>query len=247
MHEEGMAARKIAYFDPKLFSPLKEWLSKWNWDPAEQPRRHLRKGDDTYLIYLPVNEQRRLGFAQEMHGYPMNAVQQCWDDILAPVLQQHIVPLAEIADPVIVQADIARMRPLTGDTIMHTDTRYHQRYSRRYNIAIDTNDNCWLYHHSYDLDNGGIRDHINEGELWELNNKIPHTAVNWGNTWRTHFIIDIMPCNYWQRMCELYDPYAKVPNPLRKNDTFDLDLNGNLIHEPLFSDLPHCFPARTAA
>ena len=25
----------------------------------------------------------------------------------------------------------------------------------------------------------------------------------------------------------------------------DYDLNGKLIHEPLFDDLPHCFPART--
>jgi hypothetical protein len=144
-----------------------------------------------------------------------------------------------------VQADIARMKPLNGDTLLHTDTRYNQRYARRYNIAIGTNNNCWLYHHGYDLNTGGIRDHIHEGEMWELNNKIPHAAVNQGDTWRTHLILDIMPRNYRDRMCELYDPYSMVPNLQGKNYTYDLDLDGNLIHEPLFTDLPHCFPART--
>lgn len=244
MHEPGLTARKIATFDTAIFDSYRKWESAWDWEPAEQPRRYLRL-DQTHLIYLPVNELRCQGFRELMHGYPAG-IWTLWEHILKPVFDQHIIPLTEIQDPVIVQSDIARMRPLVGDTIMHTDTRYNQRYARRYNIAISTNNNCWLYHHGYDLNNGGTRDHICEGELWELNNKIPHTAVNYGDTWRTHFIIDVMPRNYWERMCELYDPYAKVPNPQGKNHTYDLDLDGKLIHEPLFSDLPHCFKARTS-
>lgn len=244
MYEPGLTARKIATFDTTIFDAYREWESAWNWEPVEQPKRYLRK-DQTHLIYLPVNELRCQGFRRLMYGYPAG-IWDLWEHILKPVFDQHILPWTEIQDPVIVQSDIARMRPLVGDTIMHTDTRYHQRYARRYNIAISTNNNCWLYHHGYDLNNGGTRDHICEGELWELNNKIPHTAVNYGDTWRTHFIIDVMPRNYWERMCELYDPYAKVPNPQGKNHTYDLDLDGKLIHEPLFSDLPHCFKARTS-
>lgn len=252
MHEEGMAARKIAYFDSKIFDPLRHCLENWDWSPKGDYGRYLRKvpvgrtPDYTYLIYLPVNELRRISFASETTGYPMTEIYNLWGTLLEPILENYIVKLTEIDNPVIVQADIARMRPMIGNTFMHTDTRYHQRYSRRYNIAITTNNDCWLYHYSYDLENGGIRDHINEGELWELNNKIPHAALNYGSTWRTHLIIDLMPRNYWERMCERYDPYAKVPNPQGKNHTYDYDLNGNLIHEPLFDDLPHCFPARTS-
>jgi len=243
MYELGLTARKIATFDTAIFDQYREWESAWDWSPKEQPRRYIRWGDETYLIYLPVNGLRCRGFHELMHGYPAD-IWVLWEHILKPVLEQHILPLTGIDDPVIVQSDIARMRPLVGDTIMHNDTRYNQRYARRYNIAISTNNSCWLYHWGYDLNSGGTKDHINEGELWELNNKIPHTAVNRGATWRTHLIIDVMPRNYWNRMCELYDPYAKVPNPQGKNYTYDLDLEGKLIHEPLFQDLPHCFKAR---
>ena len=247
MYEEGLTARKIAEFDSAIFNEYRAWEAAFAWEPTVQPKRYLR-GDGTHLIYLPINEQRSSkkyneGFAWLTRGYPPD-IQILWNDILKKQCE-YLAGLTGINDPVVVQADIARMKPVTGDTVMHTDTRYNQRYARRYNIAISTNTDCWLYHHSYDLNNGGMRDHINEGEVWELNNKIVHTAVNYGNTWRTHLIIDVMPKNYADRMCELYNPYAKVPNPQAKNTTYDYDINGNLIHEPLFTDLPHCFPART--
>lgn len=247
MYEAGLTARKIALFDTSIFDEYRAWEADFEWDPIIDPKRYLR-GDGTHLIYLPINQERNKkhfneGFGWLTRNYPPE-IQTMWDNILKPQCE-YLASLTGIADPVIVQADIARMRPVTGDTVMHNDTRYNQRYARRYNIAISTNTNCWLYHHSYDLNNGGQRDHINEGEMWELNNKITHTAVNYGDTWRTHLIIDVMPQNYYDRMCELYNPYAKVPNVLAKNTTYDHDAAGNLIHEPLFEDLPHCFPART--
>lgn len=242
MYEEGMTARKVAEFDTAIFDEYRKWEAEWDWDPVEQPYRYIRT-DFTHLIYLPVNDAREKAFAELSRGYPPG-IRDMWETILKPQCE-YLASLTGIADPVIVQADIARMRPRVGDTVMHTDTRYNQRYARRYNIAISTNTDCWLYHHSYDLNNGGMRDHINEGELWELNNKIIHTAVNYGDTWRTHLIIDVMPKNYYDRMCELYDPYAKVPNPQGKNHTYDYDVNGKRIEAPLFDNLPHCFPART--
>jgi hypothetical protein len=247
MNDPDVTARKIALFDTAVFDQYRQWESAHDWDPVSDPVRYLR-GDGTHLIYLPVNNQRSNTAAGESFrhltkNYPPS-IQTMWDNILKPCCE-YLAGLTGIDDPVIVQADIARMKPVTGDTVMHTDTRYHQRYSRRYNIAISTNTDCWLYHRSYDLNNKGQRDHINEGEMWELNNKIVHTAVNRGDTWRTHLIIDVMPRNYYDRMLELYNPYARVPNPIGKNTTWDYDILGNLIHEPLFEDLPHCFPART--
>jgi hypothetical protein len=241
MYEPGLTARKIAKFDTSIFDEYRKWEAAMDWAPAEDPERYVR-GDGTHLIYLPNSRERTQGFKKLMKGYP-SSIWELWYLTLQPVCA-YLSLLTGIDRPMVVQADIARMKP-GGDTIMHNDTRYQQRYARRYNIAISTNEECWLYHNSYDLNNGGVRDHINEGEMWELNNKITHTAVNNGNTWRTHLIIDVMPKNYFDRMCELYDPYAKVPNPLNKNHTYDLDENGVLIHEPLFTDLPHCFPART--
>jgi len=247
MYEAGLTARKIAQFDTAIFDEYRKWEASFDWEPTNDPKRYLR-GDGTHLIYLPVNQQRsreegNKGFGTLTKRYPP-AIAVLWNDILKSQCE-YLARLTGIADPVIVQADIARMRPTTGDTMMHNDTRYNQRYSRRYNVAISTNPDCWLYHYSYDLETDGKRDHIEPGEMWELNNKITHTAVNYGTTWRTHLIIDVMPQNYYARMCELYNPYAKVPNPLGLNTTYDYDIAGNLIHEPLFEDLPHCFSART--
>lgn len=243
MYEAGLTARKVAEFDTAIFDAYRAWEAAFDWEPRGNPRRYLRRGDDTYLIYLPVNPQRQEGFSNLTGHYPAE-INELWNNVLKEPFE-YIASLTGINNPVIMQADIARMRPKNGDTLMHTDTRYLQRYSRRYNFVSSTNNNCWLYHHSYDLNSGGSRDHISEGEVWELNNKIPHTAVNYGDTWRTHFIIDVMPKNYVERMFEKCDPYKVVPNVLGRNDTYDLDSNGNLIHEPLFEDLPQCFPSRT--
>ena len=257
MYEEGLTARKVATFDSSIFDEYRKWESTWDWNPSDDPLRYLRvgrrpqvpgkkvyQGDGTYVVYLPVSKERNIGFWDQVKSYPED-INHLWESILKPVLENKILPLTGIADPVIVQADMARMPPKIGDTKFHTDTRINQRYARRYNIAVSTNTECWLYHYSHDLNNGGTRDHISEGELWELNNKIMHTAVNHGDTWRTHLIIDVMPKQYFDRMCELYNPYDKVPNPLDQNHTYDLDINGKLIDEPLFTDLPHCFSART--
>jgi hypothetical protein len=246
MYEAGLTARKVAVFDTAIFDQYRAWEAEFDWDKPNCFLRRVPPGkrpDHTYIIYLPVNPDRTANFSREMSMYPPS-INTLWDNILKPCCD-HLMSLTGIDNPVLVQADIARMKPRDGDTFLHTDTRYNQRYARRYNIAISTNTDCWLYHNSYDLNNGGVRDHIAEGELWELNNKIPHTAVNGGDTWRTHLIIDVMPQNYYDRMCELYNPYTKVPNPQSLNTTYDYDIAGNLIHEPLFEDLPHCFPART--
>lgn len=245
MYEEGLTARKVLEFDTAIFDTYREWEKTFNWEDQHRngSKKYLR-GDGTYLIYLPNSEARAEGFSNLTKDQDHTTLMHLWTNILKAPLELLASQLG-IDDPVIVQADIARMPP-TGDTIMHTDTRYQQRYSRRYNIAVSTNNDCWLYHNSYDLDNGGTRDHINEGEVWELNNKIIHTAVNYGTTWRTHIIIDVMPRDYFTRMFEVCNPYKKVPNPLALNTTFDYDRSGKLMdQQPLFSDRPHCFPART--
>lgn len=238
MDEPGMTARKVAVFDPKIFKKAKELLAKWPWTD-----KYKRLGDDTYLLYLPNSPERISGF-YELTGPITKELADLMCAFRQPI--DYLMKLTGIADPVLVQADIAYMQP-GGDTVMHTDTRYTQRYSRRFNIALETNPDCYLYHVSYDLENGGVRDHIEPGELWELNNKIAHTAVNYGTTWRTHLIIDVMPRNYYERMWEKFpNAFGKVPNPQGKNHTFDIDKDGNPIkYWTLFDDLPHCFPSRT--
>ena len=239
MHEPGLTARKIAVYNPKLFNTAVELLNQYKWKV-----KNKRKGDDTQLLYLPNSPERIAGFYDLTGPITKDMI-----DIMCAFRQpiNHIMKLIGVTDPVLVQADIACMQP-GGDTQMHIDTRFSHRYSRRYNMALETNPECYLYHISYDLENGGVRDHIEPGEVWELNNKIEHTAVNHGETTRTHLIIDVMPREYYEKMWIKFPNYAfnKVPNIQGKNNTYDLDKDGNMLdYWTLFDDLPHCFPART--
>lgn len=243
MYEQGVTARKVAVFDNSILDPVRELLGKFDWAPESDPKKYLREKDGTHLLYLPNCPERMQGF-YTLTGKLDKPIIDVMVALRKPI--NHFMRILGIDDPVLVQADIAHMPP-GGDTIMHNDTRVSQRYSRRYNIAIETNPSCFLYHYSYDLEADGKRDHIEPGEIWELNNKIPHTAVNQGDTWRTHLIIDVMPKVYWNRMLEMFpNPYNKVPNPIGKNYTYDVMPDGQLFDYPkLFKDLPHCFPART--
>lgn len=246
MYEDGLTCRKIAYFDDSIFDQFRSELSEFDWNPIEYKgrpnfKKHLRP-DGTYMIYFPNNAERIVGFAKEMNPI-WEPVMNLTGTIL-PVIR-HLMSLTGIEDPYLAQLDLAHMPP-GGRTILHTDTRVVQRYSRRYNVAIKTNEDCFLYHNSYNIDDGGTRDHIALGEIWELNNKIPHDAVNDGNEWRTHLVLDVMPRMYWDRLCELFpNPFDKVPNPQGLNTTYDYDENNNLLDFPvLFEDKEHCFKAR---
>jgi hypothetical protein len=242
MYETGLTARKIATFDNSIFNKVRELLSRFDWTPEHNPNKYLRT-DGTYLLYLPNNAERMLGFWPETKAIGIDLIKLMV--ALEPSIKK-LLPLTGISNPVAVQVDIAHMPPVNGDTVIHTDTRMVQRYARRYNIAIITNPGCYLYHNSYDLEKDGVRDHIELGEMWELNNKIPHTAVNYGLTWRTHLVLDVMPREYWEKMLEIYpNPFVKVPNPQGKNHTYDYDLEGNLLEQtPFGENFPVTFESR---
>jgi hypothetical protein len=237
MYEEGLTARKVGIFNNDVFKKTRQLLDRFDW----QNKRFLRV-DGTYLIYLPNNYERMIGFILETQSISKDLLLLTKE--VMTVVREVILPLTGIDNPVVGQADIAIM-PAGGDTQFHTDTRMLQRYSRRYNIAINTNPECYLYHYGYLHEEGGVRDHIEPGELWELNNKVRHTASNHGFSWRTHLVIDVMPKNYWDKLCELYpDPFIKVPNVMNMNDKYDYDENGLLEQTPLFDNQPHCFKAK---
>ena len=122
MHEPGLTARKIAVYNPKLFNTAVELLNAYKWTG-----KNKRKGDDTQLLHLPNSPERIAGFYDITGPVTKDMI-----DIMCAFRQpiNYIMKLTCIADPVLVQADIARMHP-GGDTLMHIDTRFSHRYSRR--------------------------------------------------------------------------------------------------------------------
>ena len=84
----------------------------------------------------------------------------------------------------IVRGEIATILPGTC-LKMHEDGFWFHKKSKRIHVPIYTNDNCKqiIEQRFY---------HFNEGTVYELNNRIKHSAINSGETPRTHLILDIL-------------------------------------------------------
>lgn len=107
-----------------------------------------------------------------------------------------IVPLAESAEEAV--------RKVLGDVIpgdwqstryiavkpngfihLHTDPPTDETKGRnRYHVVLQTNPYCWNYH-------GGDIQHLSEGSVFEIDEKVEHASVNWGKTPRVHLVVDV--------------------------------------------------------
>jgi len=69
--------------------------------------------------------------------------------------------------------------------VLHRDTSWFHTVCRRIHVPIYTNDKCEQIFENRSF-------HLDEGFIYEINNRIPHSAYNGGNEFRIHLIIDIM-------------------------------------------------------
>jgi len=70
----------------------------------------------------------------------------------------------------------------------------------RLHIPIFTNDS--VFFSSWDYDGDELTTHMGEGELWYLDIRKPHRAMNGGNTPRVHLVIDVVANNSIRGMIE---------------------------------------------
>lgn len=98
-------------------------------------------------------------------------------------------PLVEFVNKMIPNGKIVRgevVNLIPGRSLTpHVDIYWFHRESRRIHIPITTNDQCFLTFEN--------RQHYLEvGTMYEINNRIVHSAVNNGLTNRVHVILDVM-------------------------------------------------------
>jgi hypothetical protein len=81
------------------------------------------------------------------------------------------------------RAMISRLDP--GSSIFwHTDNGpYHDR-TVRFHVPLVTNPGCLMY-------SGPQVQHMEVGSLWFFNNKVRHSAANWGIHYRLHLIFEM--------------------------------------------------------
>lgn len=66
---------------------------------------------------------------------------------------------------------------------LHTDAPSFTP-TKRHHFVLSTNPACWCFH-------DGTWEHLPEGSRWEMDETLPHAAVNFGTTTRYHLIVDL--------------------------------------------------------
>jgi len=110
---------------------------------------------------------------------------QIWNAVL-PIIEfiKHTIP-----DGKIIRGEVVNLIPNRSLT-PHIDVYWFHRESRRIHIPITTNDQCFLTFEDRQY-------HLAVGSMYEMNNRIVHSAVNKGLTNRVHVILDIMNLNLY--------------------------------------------------
>lgn len=94
-----------------------------------------------------------------------------------------------IPDGKIIRGEVVNLIPDRSLT-PHIDVYWFHRESRRIHIPITTNNQCFLTFEDRQY-------HLAVGSIYEINNRILHSAFNNGPTNRVHVILDIMDSNLY--------------------------------------------------
>lgn len=105
-----------------------------------------------------------------------------------PILD-HIIAMPRFVHHMWVRGEIAGIPP--GATLgWHIDTLWFHANCIRLHVPLLTNDGAYLLWE-------GVRSHLTVGRLYEINNRVLHSATNEGSALRVHLILDIMPIAQW--------------------------------------------------
>lgn len=163
--------KKFGKLDRALTDPLREELKKINFFSEKYNRGEVALADGK-LVEFPFVVQ----------AYPETRK----ESLQLLELSQPIVDYIQnmFPDHVFMRGEISIMLP--GIIIKpHIDRKWFHANSHRMHVPIITNDFCKHYFQNRSQ-------HMEEDMLYELNNRIVHSAVNAGSETRTHLIFDLM-------------------------------------------------------
>ena len=180
---------------------------------CDDVRSHLASTNWTEGRYNRSEQTLKAGYVIEM-PYAIRAFYQMTpDDEPLRVAAQSLIDWINTQDGLEgfepVRGEIASLVP-DARLEVHYDMCWFHNNSRRLHIPLITNKNCW--HYSQPAGSLATVYHMQQDQLYELNNRIDHTAANEGTTDRVHLIVDFMPRDFLRkRMAEGADPLALVP------------------------------------
>lgn len=171
----------------EILLPIIDICHKINWTNGT----YQRPGKELHISM--VNQQKFLRFPKFPISNPTKIYTDEQKQLLATTdkLLDWILSLPQFQGYQFIQGQISTLMP-NEQTEWHIDHCWFHTHGNRLHIPIITNDGCehlWENQTSY---------HLEVGYLYELNNRVIHTARNRGNTLRTHIILDVIPEIHWQ-------------------------------------------------
>lgn len=163
----------IGKVDPVLIQNIQELINTVNWFDSKFDRyeESLIEGRLCTLPYPIRNEEQQT----------YSADQEKLINAVFPIINQVSNYFPELVK---VRGEIVNLFP--GKKLgLHKDTYWFHKHSHRIHIPLCTNANCYQIFEDRES-------HLEVGTVYEINNRIIHSAYNYGNTNRIHIILDLM-------------------------------------------------------
>jgi Aspartyl/Asparaginyl beta-hydroxylase len=189
--------KQICRAPSQLCDDVRSFLASTNWKDGRYNRteKTLKAG---YVIEMP---------------YAIKAFYQ-----MTPEDEPLRVAAQALVDWINTQDGLEGFEPVRGEIAslvpgarleVHYDMCWFHNNSRRLHIPLITNENCW--HYSQRQGELASVYHMDQDCLYELNNRIDHTAANEGKIPRVHLIVDFMPRGFLdKRLAEGVDVIQHV-------------------------------------
>lgn len=145
-------------------------------------RAHAPITKENWLDDLPVKDQPALiGGGQKPHDKPWESMRRLLAQARKAIMAEAVS--RQYLSGTMGRAMISRLDP--GSTIFwHADDGpYHEQHIR-FHLPLVTNPGCMLYSQSESL-------HVPAGALMYFNNRVRHSAANWGQHPRLHLIFEM--------------------------------------------------------
>lgn len=188
--------RVVSAIDPQLVEPIANACEQASWDNGSYDRFEKVLADGKLVEYpFPISKPDK-NYTEEQLAI-LKASKPLLDWIMS---------LKRFHDYKWIRGEVATLLP--GVTLgWHKDPQWFHDNCVRLHVPIVTNDLCVQLWKNEEY-------HMELGNLYELNNRVMHSATNQGKEARTHLILDIMPEATWtQARANKVNPIAIVDAP----------------------------------
>lgn len=145
-------------------------------------RGHAKITKENWLDDLPIEEHPALkGDGPKPYDKPWESMRRLLTQAKKAIMTEPIA--RQYLSGEMGRAMVSRLDP--GSSIFwHTDDGiYHDKHVR-FHLPLMTNLGCYLYSQHESV-------HLEQGTLWYFNNRVRHSAANWGTISRLHLILEM--------------------------------------------------------